>query len=78
MKKGPMRLRVRSFWLPEFRDKDLVIPPKELKDNFRQERHMKLILFRFRWGRRDYRLVVNKEDLLELEYLGNDRVWDLK
>lgn len=71
-----MRLRIRSYWLLGHRDIDLVIPPKELEEDFKQERHMKLILLRFRWGRREYRLVVNDKDLLELEYMGSNRVWN--
>ena len=73
----PMRLRIRSYWLPDHRKEDLVIPSKELKEDFKLERHMKLILLRLRWGRREYRLVVNEHDLLELKYMGNTRVWGL-
>lgn len=66
----PMRLRIRSFWLPQYRNKDLEIPDASLKDNFKQERDWKLILLRLRWGAITYEVVVNKNDELELRNRG--------
>ena len=62
----PMRLRVRSFWLKGHQNNDLELPSPELKDAFRAERHMGLILLRLRWGHFTYELKVNQDDELDL------------
>jgi len=70
----PSRLRVRSFWSFKYRNRDLELPDKRLRESFKAERNMGLILLRLRWGRRTYKLVVNEDDRLELRELG-DQVW---
>lgn len=66
----PTKLKIRSFWLPDYRNKDIEIPDASLKDDFKRERDWRLILLRLRWGATTYEVWVNSKDELELRNLG--------
>ena len=72
----PSNLRVRSYWLPEYRNKDLKLPSKELKESWDIERDWRLILLRLRWGHNSYEIKVNENDELELVKLGGGVTWE--
>lgn len=67
----PKRLRIRSGWMGDTLV-DTEIPSKDKKEIWEAERHWGLILFRFKWGHTAYKLIVNKDDELELVNLGKN------
>ncbi len=73
----PRRLQLRSAWMDTTFNYEAEIPYPERRKSWEKQRHMKLILFRFKWGHDVYHLVVNREDKLELEHKGskNGRLW---